>query len=106
MSILRIWLQIINEVKVTHQGQGHIKVKIKYLLPFQFYAKFYLFQHIILYVWLQVINKVKFIHQGEDIIKVKVKCLCVFRFCVARAFCKRVLCVLLDAFLFPFEFLD
>ena len=44
---LCIWLQVINEVKVTHQGEGHIKVKVKYLLPFQFYAKFYLFQHII-----------------------------------------------------------
>ena len=29
MSILCIWLQVINEVKVTHQGEGHIKVKVK-----------------------------------------------------------------------------
>ena len=47
MIILYIWLQVINEVKVTNQGEGHIKVKVKYLLPFQFYAKFYVFQHII-----------------------------------------------------------
>ena len=29
MLILFIWSQVINEVKVTHQGQGHIKVKVK-----------------------------------------------------------------------------
>ena len=29
MSILCIWLQVLNEVKVTHQGEGHIKVKVK-----------------------------------------------------------------------------
>ena len=27
--ILCMWLQDIDKVKVTHQGQGHIKVKIK-----------------------------------------------------------------------------
>ena len=43
---LCMWLQVINKVKVKHQGQGHIKVKVKYLLPFQLYVKFYLFQHI------------------------------------------------------------
>ena len=31
-----IWLMVINEVKATHQGQGHIKVKVKYLHPFKF----------------------------------------------------------------------
>ena len=41
MSILCIWLQVITEVKVTHQGQ------VKNLFHFQFYAKFYLFQQII-----------------------------------------------------------
>ena len=29
MLNLCIWLQIINKVKVTHQGEGHIKVKVK-----------------------------------------------------------------------------
>ena len=29
MLILCIWLQVINEFKVTHQGEGHIKVKVK-----------------------------------------------------------------------------
>ena len=38
--------KVINKVKVTHQSQGHIKVKEKYLLPFQLYVKFYLFKHI------------------------------------------------------------
>ena len=44
--ILCMWPKVINKVKVTHQGQGHIKVKVKYLLPFQLYVKFYLFKHI------------------------------------------------------------
>ena len=38
MSVLCILLQVINEVKVTHQGEGHIKVKVKYLYPFKFYV--------------------------------------------------------------------
>ena len=41
--ILCMWPKVINEVKVTHQAEGHIKVKVKYLLPFQLYVKFYLF---------------------------------------------------------------
>ena len=41
--ILCMWLQVINKVKVTHQGEGHIKVKVKNLLPFKLYVKFYLF---------------------------------------------------------------
>ena len=31
-------LYVINKVKVTHQGEGHIKVKVKYLHPFKFYV--------------------------------------------------------------------
>ena len=27
--LLCMWLQVINKVKVTHQGEGHIKVKVK-----------------------------------------------------------------------------
>ena len=38
MLILCVLLQIINKVKVTYQGQGHIKVKVKYLHTFQFYV--------------------------------------------------------------------
>ena len=41
-----MWQQVINKVKVKYQGQGHIKVKVKYLPPFQLYVKFYLFLHI------------------------------------------------------------
>ena len=29
MSILCIWLQVINKVKATHQAVGHIKIKVK-----------------------------------------------------------------------------
>ena len=38
LLILHMWLQVINNVKVTHQGKGHIKVKIKYLHSFKFYV--------------------------------------------------------------------
>ena len=46
LLILCMWPKVINKVKVTHQGHGHIKVKVKYLLSFQLYVKFYLFKHI------------------------------------------------------------
>ena len=29
LLILCIWLQVINKVKVNHQGEGHTKVKVK-----------------------------------------------------------------------------
>ena len=29
-------LKVINKLKVTHQGEGHIKVKVTYLQPFKF----------------------------------------------------------------------
>ena len=29
MLVLCMWLQIIDKVKVTYQGKGHIKVKVK-----------------------------------------------------------------------------
>ena len=47
MLILCMWLQVINKVKVTHQGEGHTKVKVKniYLLS-NFHVKFCLFRHI------------------------------------------------------------
>ena len=41
-----MWPKVINKVKVTHQSQGHVKVKVKYILPFQLYVKLYLFKHI------------------------------------------------------------
>ena len=33
---MQLW--VINKVKVTYQGEGHIKVKVKYLHPFKFYV--------------------------------------------------------------------
>ena len=41
MLILCMWLQVINKVKVTLQGEGNIKVKVKYLPPFQFYVFYF-----------------------------------------------------------------
>ena len=38
MLIPCIWLQVINKIKLTHQDEGHIKVKVKYLHPFKFYV--------------------------------------------------------------------
>ena len=35
-----MWLQVINKVTFTHQGEGHTKVKEKYLHPFQFYVAY------------------------------------------------------------------
>ena len=29
LLIICMWLQVINKVKVTHQGEGQIKVKVK-----------------------------------------------------------------------------
>ena len=100
MSILCIWLQVINEVKVTHQGEGYIKVKVKIPTSFPILCKFFLISTHYFRVWLQVINKVKFIHQGEGHIKVKVNYLHPFKFYVAHTFCKRVVCIQLNAFLF------
>ena len=34
MLIPYIWLQVINEVKITHQVEGHIKVKVKLFTSF------------------------------------------------------------------------
>ena len=36
LLILCMWLQVINKVKITYQGNSHNKVKEKYLCPFQF----------------------------------------------------------------------
>ena len=44
--ILCMWVQVINKVKVTHQGEGHTKVKVKISSSCQLYVKFYLFLHI------------------------------------------------------------
>ena len=46
MLILCILLQVVNKVKVTHQGEDYIKVNVKLSTSLQFYMKFYIFQHI------------------------------------------------------------
>ena len=58
------------------------------------------FNTLFLCLWLQVINRVKFIHQSEGHIKIKVKYLHPFKFYVAHTFCKQVVCIQLNAFLF------
>ena len=73
-----MWLEVINKVKVTHQGQS----KNIYFLS-NFMSNCTYFNTLILCVWLLIINKVKFIHQDEGHIKVKVKYIHPFRFYVA-----------------------
>ena len=41
-----MWSKVINKVKVTHQGEGHMKVKVKISSSFPTLYKFYLFEHI------------------------------------------------------------
>ena len=79
MLILCMLLQVINKVrspiKVTHQGQGHIKVKSQgqdYMIKIIILI---IFTHLILCILLQTINKVKVTHQVQGHIKVKVKIL-------------------------------
>ena len=85
------------------RSRSHIKVKVtprsKYFLS-NFMPNFTYFNTLFLCVWLQVINKGKFIHQGEGHIKVKEKYLHPFKFYVAHTFCKQVVCIRLNAFLF------
>ena len=47
LLVLCMWLQVINKVKVTHQGEGHIKVKEKYLYPFKFYVAHTLYKRVV-----------------------------------------------------------
>ena len=42
MLILCIWLQVINVVKVTHQGEGYIKVKVKISTSFPILSQIFL----------------------------------------------------------------
>ena len=78
LLILCVWLQVINKVKVTHQCEGHIKVKVKVSSSLPTICK---------------------IHQGEGHIKVKVKYLHLFKFYVAHTLCKRVVCIRLKRYL-------
>ena len=49
MLILCMWLQVINKVKVTHEGKGHIKVKVQCLHPFKFYVAHTLCKRVVLH---------------------------------------------------------
>ena len=40
MLIICMWLQVINVIKVTHQGEYHIKVKVR-MSTFQFYVIYF-----------------------------------------------------------------
>ena len=44
--ILCMWLQVINKVNVTHQGEGHIKVKVKISSSLPTLCKILLLLHI------------------------------------------------------------
>ena len=69
LLILCMWLQVINKVKVTHQGEGHIKVKIEISTSFSiFMSNFTYFDKLILCVWLQIITVI----WSSSYIKVKV----------------------------------
>ena len=75
--ILCKWLQVINKVKVTYQGEGHIKVNLKYLLPFQLYVKCLLILPCESSVCgYRSINKVKVTHQGQSKISTSLQILC------------------------------
>ena len=52
MSIFCIWLLIVNEVKVIHQGEGHIKVKVKIFTSFPILCQILL---ISTHYWVKVI---------------------------------------------------
>ena len=43
LLILCMWPKVTNKVKVTHQGEGHIKVKVKISSSLPTLYKFYLF---------------------------------------------------------------
>ena len=41
---LCMWLQVINKFKFIHKGHGHIKVKVRYLHPFNILCSMYSLQ--------------------------------------------------------------
>ena len=43
LLIFCMWPKVINKVKFTHQGEGHIKVKVKISSSLPTLYKFYLF---------------------------------------------------------------
>ena len=78
MLILCVWLELINKVKVTSQGEGHIKVKEKHLHPYQFYVAHtvskwvFCIRIFLIYTYLQTLflfveNNMNILHMFEDI---------------------------------------
>ena len=49
-----MWLQVINQVKATHQGEGHIKVKVEIFFLSNFMYNFTYFKILILCMWLWI----------------------------------------------------
>ena len=94
--IICIWLQVFNEVKVTYQGEGHIKVKVKMSTSFPILCQIILISthHFSMCGCRSLIRSSSYIK-----VKVKVKDLHPFKFYVAHTFCKRVVCIRLNAFL-------
>ena len=80
-------VQFINEVKVTNQGEGHIIAKVNISISFPILCQILL-----------ISTHYSSVCEGH--IKVKVKYLHPFKFYVAHTFCKRVVCIRLNAFLF------
>ena len=81
-------LQVINEVKVTHKGEGHIKVKVKISTSFPI-----LCQILLISTYCFFVCGYKSLIRSRSYIKVKVKYLHRFKFYVAHTFCKRVVCI-------------
>ena len=88
MIILYIWLQVINKVKVTNQGEGHIKVKVKISTSFPI-----LCQILLISTHYSSMCGYKSLKRSSSYIKIKVKYLHPFKFYVAHTLCKRVVCI-------------
>ena len=93
--ILSMWLQVINKVKVTHQGEGHIKVKVKISSSLPTLCKI-----LLILTYLSSVCGYRSLIRSRSHIKVKVKYLHPFKFYVAHALCKRVVCIRLKCYLF------
>ena len=59
-------IKVINKVKVTHQGQGHIKVKSQGQGQMRKIILLLIFTHLILCILVQIINMVKVTYEGQS----------------------------------------
>ena len=94
MLNIYIWLQVFNEFKITHQGEGHIKVKVKISTSFPV-----LCQILLISTYYSSVCGYKSLIRSSSYIKVKAKYLHPFKFYVPHIFCKRVVFIRLNAFL-------